>query len=170
MISTGRLGQQSKKQWQRVTGIIMLVLSMGVLSFPVSAAAASKQLYLTPGSAVVAPNSIITVDIRANPGRPIDAVEATIAYNPSIFKYVSTDTTNSVFPVALPTTSTSSSVTIARGIFWPDIVSSDTVVARVTFQTLSRTAITTLKLTGNMTYQGAYLNPTTASATVRIRY
>ncbi|TAH34822.1 hypothetical protein EYC59_02795 [Candidatus Saccharibacteria bacterium] len=169
MIYTERVLQRSKQNWQRIALFITLGMSVAALGLPVSASAATKQLYLTPGSTIVSPNSTITVDVRANPGTPIDAVEATIAYNPSFFKYLSTDTTGSVFPVELPTTTTSTSVTVTRGIFLPDTVKSDSLVARVTFKVLARTTVTTLKLTGNMTYQGAYVTPTTASTTVRIQ-
>lgn len=169
MSYTDRIVHHSKQQWRRFALFTTLGLTAGVLGLPISAAAAPIQLYTTPASTTVKPDSTITIDIRTNPGRPIDAVEATIAYNPSFFKYVSTDTTGSAFPVGLPTTTTNTSVTITRGIFLPDVVQSDSSVARVTFKVLNRTAITTLKLTGNATYQGQYINPTTASTTVRIR-
>lgn len=166
---THRIVEHSKQQWRRFLLLMTLGMTMGVLALPVSAAAAPIQLYTTPASTTVKPGSTITVEIRTNPGTPIDAVQATIAYNTTCLKYVSTDTTGSAFPVGLPSTTTSRSITITRGIFAPDVVQSDSLVARVTFKVLNRTTTTTLKLTGNATYQGAYINPTTASTTVRIR-
>jgi hypothetical protein len=157
---------RQKKAWQYA----VFAMAFGLLSiaFPAHSHAAAPQLYTSPSSVTTTTGSTFTVAVRVNQGSPVDAVEATLSYNTSFLRYVSVDATDSAFPIELPTRTTPTSVTITRGIFAPDVVNSDSLVAYVTFQVLNRSAVTTVKLTGNTTYAGAYLNPTTASTTVRI--
>ncbi len=159
---------QELKRWRYAALGGMLAVGLLAAGIAAPASAATQQLYVTPASTTTNVGKTFTVSIRLNPGRATDAVEATINYNAKYLQYVSVDATSSGFPIELPTSATSGSVTITRGIF-SSTVSSDVLVAKVSFKALARNSSANLKLTGNATYQGAYVNPTVGSATVRIR-
>lgn len=128
----------------------------------------AQELSITPEKNTVKAGEEFTVSIKLHTKTPVDSVEAKISYNPSLVKYVSVDASNSGFPVELPTQTGNGSVTVSRGIFAPDTVSSDIEVAKVTFRALADADKSPLGLGGNAAYQGVYLNPSLASSWVTI--
>lgn len=130
--------------------------------------AASPSLYLTPATSSVNVGDTVSVALRIDPGTTVDAVQATISYDPAVLSYVSTDATNSAFPVAIQLSSQLGSLQIARGAFAPTVVNTDSLVANITFKSLAAANPATLQLSGNATYGGNYINPAPTNATITI--
>jgi hypothetical protein len=128
----------------------------------------SSSLYISPSSTTIQAGSNFTVAVRLTPVSNVDGVLATITYNPSTLQFVSIDTSSSAFPASLVATGGNGKVDIQRGIFAPNTVTTDSLVANVTFTALTATTSTPLTLTGNTTYQGNYLNPGIVSGTVTV--
>lgn len=130
--------------------------------------AATGSIYLSPASSTVNANDTFTVALRVNPGTTVDAVDATITYDPNVLQFVSIDTSASVFPVALASSGGNGKVYIARGNFTPTGVLPDSLVAAVNFKAVTASSSSALSLAGNLTYAGAYTNPTVTGATVTV--
>jgi hypothetical protein len=82
--------------------------------------------------------------------------------------FVSVNGTNSVFPSELLMNGGNGTVNINRGTFTPAIFPSGSLVATITFTAKTATSSSALQLTGNVAYQGTYLNPGTSGATVTV--
>lgn len=163
----GFVKRRSKLQLWGAALFVVLFAAVGVLRLLLSSAA-PYQLYLSPATNQVYKGSEFTISIRLDPGTAVDGVTATIAFDPAQLMYVSTDTTGSAFPVQLATTAGVGTVTVSRGIFAPSTVSTDSLVANVTFKALAVASPAQLTLSGNTTYAGAYTNPATIGADVTI--
>jgi hypothetical protein len=165
-----KVGGESKRSllpiWSKV--LLVLVIAVGGAYTLTRAFADSSSLYISPASTSIQSGSNFTVAVRLTPVSNVDGIVATITYNPNVLQFVSVDTANSGFPVSLVATGGNGKVDIERGALAPATVSTDTLVANVTFTALSATSSTPLTLTGNSTYQGTYLNPGTSGATVTI--
>jgi hypothetical protein len=136
--------------------------------FITRSSAAANQLYLAPASTTVEAGGTFNVSVRLDPGTTVDGVTATLNYDPALLQYVAVDATGSAFTVALPTSTTENSVTVSRGIFAPETVSTDGLVATVSFKALAATSSTALQLSGNTSWNGAYLNPAAIGGSVII--
>lgn len=122
-------------------------------------------LSLSPASTTVLINNNFTVDVRLTPGTTVDGVEATLTYDPAKLQFVSTSATGSPFDIELTSGTTSNTVTLARGNLSGG-VSTDALVAKVTFKALVGTGTGTVQLAGNATKSGAYTNPVATGASV----
>lgn len=145
-----------------------MLFSLLSIALPMHGYAATTQLYLNPSTPSVLVGSTFTTSIRLNAGTAVDAVEVTLSYNPAYIQYVSTDTTSSAFPVSIISQTNSSSTYLARGTFAEGGVNADSLVATVTLKAIAPVASTPLGLTGNATFSGDYINPTSSGGTVTI--
>lgn len=112
---------------------------------------AANELSLTAGKAA-------TATIRIEPGTPIDTVTATLRFDQAKLAYSSVAYTDSPFTTQVPATSTDSSVTVQAAKFGGPTVSSDAVIATVTFMA-KQSGVTTLGLSGNAARAGVATNP-----------
>ncbi len=122
-------------------------------------------LYISPTTSNVLINNNFDVTVRLTPGTTVDGVQLSIAYDTTKLQFVSIDSTGSPFDSTLQQTGGSGTVSIAQGNLSGG-VTTDALVAKVTFKALAGTGSGTLTLTGNATKTGAYTNPTVANATV----
>ncbi|HTE21742.1 MAG TPA: Ig-like domain-containing protein [Candidatus Limnocylindria bacterium] len=123
-------------------------------------------LYLSPATTSVLVNGQFTVALRLTPGTTVDGVEATLTYDVARLQFVSMNATGSPFDVELGAQAGGSgTVTISRGNL-SNGVSSDALVANVTFRALAGSGSATIQTAGNVTKGGAYTNPATANTTV----
>lgn len=153
----------------RQFGLVSTIAMLAAFCIPMTSyAATAQQLYLSPNTYTPALKSEFVVPIRINTTTPVDAVTATLAYNPKLIQYVSVDATGSAFPISIYTQTSSVSVTIDRGIF-SGTVNTDSLVASIKFKALAPTDYTKITLTGNATYAGEYTNPALLSAKVVIK-
>jgi hypothetical protein len=152
--------------WSKV--LLVMVIAVGGAYTLTRAFADSSSLYISPNTTSIQAGSNFTVAVRLTPISNVDGVVATITYNPAVLQFVSVDAANSGFPVSLVATGGNGKVDIERGALAPASVSTDSLVANVTFTALTATSSAPLTLTGNSTYQGTYLNPGTTGATVTV--
>ena len=130
--------------------------------------AAAGSLYISPTSSSLQNGSSVKVSVRLNPGVSVDGVEARLTYDASKLEFVSIDPASSAFEVALGAQSGSNgTVSITRGTFSGG-VTSDSLVARVTFKALAGSGSTPITLSGNATTGGTYTNPGTAGTTISL--
>jgi len=123
-------------------------------------------MYVSPASGNVLINNNVTVSVRLNPGTTVDGVEATLTYDQTRLQFVSIDPNGSAFDIELgPQTGGNGTVTLSRGNLNGG-VSTDGLIARVTFRALAGSGSSTLQLAGNATKGGSYTNPTRANGTI----
>jgi len=124
-----------------IGGIVLLNAS--------SAATKPVSLYLTPDIRTVAPNTDVVYQLRVDSGPvDIDAVQAVIAYPPSLMKLVAVEASDSRFTSTGPAGGADGEVFVSRGA--EGGVSGDQLVADLRFRVASSTAPTiALAFTGN---------------------
>ncbi len=156
---------RKKTNWYAAFSLGFVGLSVGL---PATSYAVTPQLYVKTSAQTLTTGSTVTAAIRINAGN-VDGVDANLAFNPTYLQYISTDATNSAFPIELVSSASGSNVHIVRGLFAPDAVNSDALVATITFKAIAKVSSTRLGLSGNATYQGSYTNPAVGSTTVTIQ-
>jgi hypothetical protein len=126
----------------------------------------SSSLYVSPASTTVNVGDTFTVAMRLSPVSNVDSVEATLTFDPAVLQYVSTDVSSSAFPVSVVNESTANTVHLVRGIFAPSVVSTDALIANVTFKALAASSGSPLTISGDSLYAGTRLSPGTQNGTV----
>lgn len=124
-------------------------------------------IYLTPASSSATQDDNITFGLRINPGTAVTVVQATINFNPAQLEYVSIDASSSPFTVQVQQDTGASSITIVRAILNPSGVSSDSLIANITFTALASSGTGSLTLSDvNAAFDGSYTNPSASGAAV----
>lgn len=163
-----RFKNLSKKQLFVGASFALAFVGIGAWTL-ITTFAAPYEIYISPGSGDVSKGQEFDVSLRIDPGTSVDGVTATISYDTSILEFVAIDTSNSAFPVSLEQIGGAGAVVITRGIFAPSVVSSDSLVANVTFRALAASSgPSVIGLSGNASYAGSYTNPQPISATVTV--
>lgn len=126
-------------------------------------------IYLTAApTGPVLINNNVDVTVRINPGTTVDGVQATITYDATKLQFIAQDSTGSPFDIALGTqTGGAGTVTMTRGNLSGG-VSTDALVAKITFKAIIGTGTTTVQVAGNATKAGVYTNPTTTNTTIAL--
>jgi hypothetical protein len=146
--------------------LFLLLAALGSLISPVPASAATGLVYISPGSASVRVGSSVSLALRINPGTTVDGVQATISYNQAQLQETAVDTSGSGFPVQLQKSAGGGVISLALGNLSGG-VSSDTLVANLSFKALASSGSTSLTLSNvNATQSGSYTNPGSANGTV----
>lgn len=163
-----KLKNLSKKQMFVGASFALAFVGIGAWTL-ITTFAAPYELYISPGSGEVSKGQEFDVSLRIDPGTNVDGVTATISYDASILEFVAIDASNSAFPVTLEQIGGAGAVVITRGIFAPSVVSSDSLVANITFRALAASSSpSVIGLSGNASYAGSYTNPQPISATVTV--
>jgi len=136
---------------------------LGVL-FLQSGYAATGLIKLSPASGTTEKNKNFTVEIRINPGDPVDGVETKIQYDDSKLQFVSIDAGGSAFPIELAQSGGRGSVTVTRGILGGTVSANNSLVAKVMFKALVGGSTVNLNLSGQSTSAGSYQDPGTTGA------
>jgi hypothetical protein len=125
-------------------------------------------LYQSPATRSVNINTSFTESVRLTPNTTVDGVSATLTYDQTKLQFVSVDVSNSPFDVQLGTASGGNgTVTMNLGNLSGG-VSTDALVATVTFKALAGSGTTIIQTTGNATKNGGYTNPATSNATITL--
>ncbi|HEX8226994.1 MAG TPA: IPT/TIG domain-containing protein [Candidatus Saccharimonadales bacterium] len=110
-----------------------------------SSAATGGTLYVSPASSSVTSGSNFTVAVRATSGtNAINAVQASLTYNPSQLQFVSVSEGTAFPTVAATNTATAGIIRIARGTAPNTTVTGDQVVVSVTFKVLAASGTTSV--------------------------
>ena len=144
---------------------VALIALIGVFALTKSFAAANS-VYFSPASTTTTIGQTITLSLRVDPGSNTDAVQANITYDQNVLQFVSIDATNSAFPIEIQGTGGAGQLVIARGIFAPATISTDALIANVTFKVLVASPGSTIGVNAVATYQGNYLTINSYGATV----
>jgi len=124
----------------------------------------SGNVYISPSSSSVQIDQDVSVDLRINPGTAVNAVQATLNYNPSQLQFLSSNP--SAFSTCVTNTGGSGTVTLACASLGSS-VSSDSLISDITFEALVGSASDTLTLSGvNAADDGTYTNPTSTGGTI----
>lgn len=157
--------QANKLKFLALAGIFALISTAFGLQ---QIFAATGSMYITPASTSVLNGASVTVSVRINPATNIDGVEASLGYDASKLEFLSIDPSGSAFEIALgPQTGSGGTVSITRGTLGT-AVSSDALVARVSFKALVGSGSSGISLSGNATASGTYINPSTSGTTITL--
>jgi hypothetical protein len=133
----------------------------------VSQAAAAGSIYITPANPSVAHGSNVTLSLRINPTTPVTVVQATVNFNSASLQYVGIDSSSSPFDTSVQQTVSANSIQITRAKLDPNGISTDALIANITFKAIPYTGSSPVTLTGaNAAYNGTYTNPSATGATV----
>jgi hypothetical protein len=123
-------------------------------------------LYQSPATKSVNIGTSFTEDVRLTPNTTVDGVSATLSYDQTKLQFVSVDGGSSPFDLELGAqTGGSGTVTVSRGTLGNG-VSTDSLVATVTFKALAGSGTSVIQTAGNATKNGGYTNPSTTNATI----
>ena len=151
----------------KIVNIFIIITLLFLVTLPSDVIAASTgEIYLSPSSSSLVIGSQLNLALRVNPGTPIDTVQATVNFNPSLISFVSSSSSGSPFS-CLSDTTTSSSVAITCYITGSS-VSSDSLIKNLTFNTVA-TGSTSLSITNAETaLSGTPYYPSVAGSSVTI--
>ncbi len=163
------VNQKGRLIWKHsrlvLVGLILMIIASTFTA--VSQVAATGSIYITPANPSVAHNGNITLSLRINPTTPVTVVQATVNFDPAALQYVSIDSSASPFDSSIQQTVSSSSIQIARAKLDPAGVSTDSLIANITFKALPYTGSSPVTLTNaNAAYNGSYINPSATGSTV----
>lgn len=140
------------RRWQLLVFVVVFAAIGGfalLRSF-----AATAQFYVQPATTTVTTGQTFSVAVRINPGTTIDTVDATLTYDPSVLQFDSIDASSSAFPTEVVSTGGNGTVSLTRTALSPLTVSSDSLVASVSFTALKTVSNSSLQLSGDVAYQG----------------
>lgn len=130
------------------------------------AAGSVGTFFLSPETMTVDSGQNLTTEIRLDPGTMVNGAEVELSYDPDKLQFVSIDSSESAFELELgPQTGGDGTVTIVRGTLQGEI-SSEVLVAKVTFKALANSGTGVINIAGNATDSGSYTNPETFGATI----
>jgi len=147
-----------------LASLLLVVIGINLMIWPARTQAATGLVYLSPSSASVQSGSSQTLALRINPGTAIDGVQATITYDSSMVQETAVDTASSDFGSVLQKSISTGTIVLALGSLGGTI-SSDALVANVTFKALANGGGTSIQLSNvNASYSGSYTNPGSSGA------
>ncbi|QQS20308.1 hypothetical protein IPL85_02580 [Candidatus Saccharibacteria bacterium] len=124
-------------------------------------------MYLAPEAPQAKQGDPLAVNVRIEPGTPIDTVVARLQFNPDQLTYTSVSYQNSPFATQIPIVVTSNRVTVESAKFGNGPVTADSLIAQVTF-TAKQTGVAELTLSGDAAYAGVATHPTIMGEVVPI--
>jgi len=130
--------------------------------------AATASFYLQPTSTSVTPGQTFSVAVRINPGTAIDTVDATLTYDPALLQFNAIDGSTSAFPTEVVANGGSGTVLITRTALAPLTVSTDSLIATVSFTALKAGGPSALQLSGNVAYQGNSVSASVTNGSVTV--
>jgi len=149
------------------TLLVALVASAFTAVLQTRVMAATGNIYLTPASQTSIVNSNLTVNLRINPGTAVTVVQATVNFDPAKLQYVSINASSSPFDASVQQTVGGSSIQISRAKLDSAGVSTDSLIASITFKSLVSSGSSGITLSNaNAAYNGTYTDPSTTNATV----
>ena len=154
------------KKWLSVFMVPVMALSFVVWSVA-SANAPANSLYLSSSASSVQAGGTFVVSLRVNPGMSIDTVTANVGYNAAVVSLVGVTCAGaplSAFP-SCPGSGNPVSFTAAD---LGGSVSTDTLVAQLTFKTLVSSGTASFTLSGNDATAGSAHNPSASGTSVSI--
>jgi len=150
--------------------VILAVLLVGIVgSYAlVRSFASTGSIYLSPATTNVVQGKPVALSLRINPGGNVDAVQATVTYDPTKLQFVSVSNTGSPFTDTLQQTSTTGSIVLAYSVgIGAASVNTDSLIATLNFTALAGSSSTSVTLSNaNATNLGSYTDPSTANAFV----
>ena len=129
--------------------------------------AATGSMYLT-GTNSVAHGGTVTLNLRINPGTPVTVTQSSITYDATKLQFVSINTSNSAFDTNVSQSQSSGSIQIDRAKLDSNGVSTDSLIATITFTALPYSGSTAVNLVppSNAAYNGSYTNPALSGASI----
>ncbi|HEX7484013.1 MAG TPA: cohesin domain-containing protein [Candidatus Saccharimonadales bacterium] len=129
--------------------------------------AATGSMYLT-GTSSVAHGGTVTLNLRINPGTPVTVTQSSITYDASKLQFISINTSGSAFDTNVTQSQSSGSIQIDRAKLDPAGVSTDSLIASISFTALPYSGSTAVNLVppSNAAYNGSYTNPALSGASI----
>jgi hypothetical protein len=100
--------------------------------------AGTGTMYLT-GTSSAAHGGTVTLNLRINPGTPVTVVQSNVLYDATKLQYIGINTANSAFETTISQSQTSGSIQIDRATLNSAGISSDSLIATITFTSLTYT-------------------------------
>lgn len=142
-------------------------LAIVPIRFSRTTSASVGRIYVTPDNGSAAQNGTITLSLRINPITPVTVVETTVNFDSSKVQFVSIDTSASPFDASVEQTVATSTVKVARAKLDSAGISTDALIATITFKSLALNGTSPVTLSSaNAAFDGAYTNPSSTGATV----
>jgi hypothetical protein len=150
-----------------LAALLILGFSTNIVLLTRQANAGTGTMYLT-GTSSVAHGGTVTLNLRINPGTAVTVVQSNIIYDATKLQYVGINTANSAFDTNINQSQSSGSIQIDRAKLSSAGVTTDSLIASITFTALPYSGSTNVSLgaSSNAAYDGAYTNPALAGATV----
>lgn len=150
-----------------LAALLVLGFSTNIVLLTRQANAGTGTMYLT-GTSSAAHGSTVTLNLRINPGTAVTVVQSNIVYDATKLQYVGINTANSAFDTTISQSQSSGSIQIDRAKLSSAGVSTDSLIATITFTALPYSGSTNVSLgaSSNAAYDGAYTNPALAGTTV----
>ena len=146
--------------------LLLLVAAITISSLSGHSAAATGEIYIVPSPSSVQIGGDTTISLRIRPGILVNAVQATINYDPAALEFLSSSV--SAFPDCTVDSGGGGTVSLACAILAGN-VSSDSLIANATFQALEGSGTTALSVTGaNAADDGTWTNPSTSGTSVTL--
>ena len=155
-------------RWGAVVGAMLILgFSTNIVLLTRQANAGTGTMYLT-GTSSVAHGGTITLNLRINPGTAVTVVQSNVLYDATKLQYIGINTANSAFETTISQSQTSGSIQIDRATLNSAGISSDSLIATITFTALPYSGSTNVSLgaSSNAAYDGSYTNPALVGATV----
>ena len=148
-----------------ITAVFLLIVIGLAFSYkPGLIHASAGNIYISPSNSSVQINNNVTIALRINPGVSVNAVQATIGYNPSQLQFVSD--TLSAFSTCTQNSGGGGTVTISCASLGTS-TSSDSLIANITFTALTGSGSATLSLSNvEAANNGTYTDPTSSNGSI----
>lgn len=146
--------------------IFLLLIGLVAALLPAQSRAATGSIYISPSSKSVSKNSSFTSYVRISPGTAVDSVETNINYDNSKLQATSVVCSTAAFGLTVRCNISAGQIQITEGKIG-GTVSSDSLLATITFKALAGSGSTNLTQSGaNAAHSGGYTNPSSPSAYV----
>jgi hypothetical protein len=161
---------KSRRSFPKALLALLLVASFG-MAWMHAASAASSQLYISPATVNTQTDNTFTVSLRITPSTAIDTVDAFVGYNATYLSLQSVDCSGSPlapFPDAAHGCAASGNPVHFTSAILGGSVSTDSLVATLTFKALAPVTASQLTLTGDSAAAGVSQAPTLVPGRVNI--
>ena len=159
---------KSGRRWGAfLAALLILGFSTNIALLTRQANAGTGTMYLT-GTSSAAHDGTVTLHLRINPGTAVTVVQSNVIYDATKLQYVSINTASSAFDTTISQSQSSGSIQIDRAKLNSAGVTTDSLIATITFIALPYNGSTNVSLgaSSNAAYDGAYTNPALAGTTV----
>ena len=164
------------KSMSRLRGVRWAVISTAflILGFATCfslwsqhAYAATGTMYLT-GTSSAAHGGTVTLNLRINPGTAVTVTQSSITYDASKLQFVSINTSGSAFDTNVSQSQSSGSIEIDRAKLDSNGISTDSLIATITFTALPYSGSTAVNIVppSNAAYNGSYTNPALSGVSI----